>query len=330
MAINKTKAGTFEVDFRDQYKKRRLKTLDTHREAVAFEKEVKAAVQKREYVPPTNTTVKDAADTWYLLRVNEAGYARSGLIYWKNHIDHYIIPQLGQYQITAVEVETIEKAATKWAETLAPQTVNKVLGTLTSIFAMIKRHKKRRDNPAADAIRMKLSTEDEDSEIVQPDQVYNKEELSKLILATEAGSKDRIVIMLFVLTGIRIGELLALSWDAVDLKAGTLHVRQSLADNDAGEDPIFKDPKRKASRRVIPLPQELIHELRVWRLKCPHSERDLVLPTIDGFPMCRKVISMTLDRIIAKAGIKRLRLTPHGLRHTFASNLLAMALILLR
>jgi Phage integrase family len=62
---------------------------------------------------------------------------------------------------------------------------------------------------------------------------------------------------------------------------------------------------------------------RLWKLKCPRSlnDRDLVLPTIDGYPMCRKVIQMVLDRIIEKAGIKRL--THHQLRHTFASILLA-------
>jgi site-specific recombinase XerD len=69
------------------------------------------------------------------------------------------------------------------------------------------------------------------------------------------------------------------------------------------------------------LPQELIHELKVWKLKCPHSERDLVLPTSDGYPMCRRVIQDALDRAITKAGIKRL--THHQLRHTFASLLVA-------
>jgi integrase len=320
MAINKTVAGTFEVDFRDQYKKRHLKTFDTKKEAVAFRDEVRALVQKREYVPPANTTVKDAADTWYQKRITES-YARSALVYWKNHIDHYIVPSLGSYKITDVTVQAIEKAATDWNVKLAPQTVNKVLGTLTNIFALAKRYKMRLDNPCTEALRLKLATKDEDGAVVDREQVYSAEELGKLIRATESGTKDRIIVMLPALTGIRIGEQLALSWSAVDLKAGTLHVRQSLADSDAGEDPIFKEPKRKSSRRTIGLPQELISELRVWKLKCPHSERDLVLPTSDGFPMCRRVTQDALDRAIAGAGIKRL--THHQLRHSFASNLIA-------
>jgi integrase len=148
MAINKTKAGTFEVDFRDQFKKRHLKTFATRKEAVAFRDEVRSLVQKREYVPPSNTTVKDAAETWYQQRAGE-NYSRAARIYWKNHIDNYIVSSLGNYKITDIDVQTIEnKASTEWAKTLAPQTVNKVLGTLTAIFDQAKRYKVRKDNPA--------------------------------------------------------------------------------------------------------------------------------------------------------------------------------------
>src|SRR5262249_37262363 len=226
MAVYKTEAGTFAVDFRDQFKKRNLKTFDTHKKAVAFRDEVRAQVQKREYVAPSNRTVKDVARIWYQKRVSES-YARSALIYWKNHIDNFIVPSLGDQKITDVEIEAIEKAASSWGEKLAPQTVNKVLGTLTSIFALAKRYKWRKDNPAHEAIRMKIATKDEDGRVVEPDEVYSEEELGKLIKSTEPGSKDRVIVMLPALTGIRIGEQLALSWSAVDLKAGIMHIRQS-------------------------------------------------------------------------------------------------------
>src|SRR5262249_52563297 len=151
-------------------------------------------------------------------------------------------------------------------------TVNKMLSTLTAMFAMAKRYKLRKDNPAAEAKRLKLATEDEDGEIVQPDKVYNKEELKRLFfVGTEPGSKERIIVMLPPLTGIRIGEELAASWPAMDLKAGKFSVLWSMADNGKGEEPLFKIPKTKSSRRVLDLPQQLIHELKVWKLKCPKS-----------------------------------------------------------
>jgi integrase len=48
----------------------------------------------------------------------------------------------------------------------------------------------------------------------------------------------------------------------------------------------------------------------------------LVFAREDGLPYHRNAVSKALDRAITKAGLEK-RLTPHGLRHTFASLLLA-------
>ena len=128
--------------------------------------------------------------------------------------------------------------------------------------------------------------------------------------------------MLPALTGLRIGEVLGATWPAVDLKAGRFSVRLNLADNDKGQPLLLQPPKTKTSKRAIPLPPELIHELRVWKLKCPKSELDLVFAREDGLPYHRNAASKALDQAINAAEITK-RLTPHGLRHTFASLLLA-------
>jgi len=115
--------------------------------------------------------------------------------------------------------------------------------------------------------------------------------------------------------------VLGATWPAVDLKAGKFHVRFNLADNDKGKPLLLQPPKTKTSKRTIALPPELIHELKVWRLKCPKSELDLVFAREDGLPYHRNAASKALDQAITKAELEK-RLTPHGLRHTFASLLL--------
>jgi hypothetical protein len=65
MAINKTKAGTFAVDFRDRNRKRIQRTFPTHKGAVAFEKEVLAKVQSGDYIAPSQETVKVLAQRWW-------------------------------------------------------------------------------------------------------------------------------------------------------------------------------------------------------------------------------------------------------------------------
>ncbi len=316
--VRKTKAGTFEVDYRDQHGKRHLKTFPTKREAKAHEKDVLAQVAKGEYTPPSNQTVKELAEEWYQKKTAQP-YRRSTLKGWKNHVDNFIIASLGDLKIHVVDVQAVEKAAADWSARTSPKTANKVLTTLTAILDMAERHGKVKRNAAEKAERLKVATEEDNVIAVEPEQVYSKVELGKLIQATEG--RDRLLVMVMGLTGLRIGEVLALTWPALDLDAGKLHVRLTLADSDKGEEPLFQPPKTKGSKRTIELPRELVKELKVWKLKCPITERDLVFATEEGKPFHRKAVSKILDAVIEKAEVKRL--TPHGLRHTFASLLLA-------
>jgi integrase len=89
---------------------------------------------------------------------------------------------------------------------------------------------------------------------------------------------------------------LGLTWPAVDLKFGKLDVRFNLADSDKSQPLLLQPPKTKKSRRTIPLPPELIHELKVWKLKCAKSDQDLVLVREDGEPYHRNAASKALDR----------------------------------
>lgn len=156
-----------------------------------------------------------------------------------------------------------------------------------------------------------------------PEHVYDIDELKKLIGATEQGSLERVLIMVPALCGLRIGEVLALQWSAVDLKANKFHVRTNLADvGNANGGRDLRAPKSISSRRTLDLPQELARELKVWKLACPPSEQDLVFATAEGKPLHRKFAMQILDAAITAAELEK-RLTLHKLRHTFASLLLS-------
>lgn len=109
---------------------------------------------------------------------------------------------------------------------------------------------------------------------------------------------------------------------AIDLKAGKLHVRLALVDvGKANGGRKLKATKSKASRRSLDIPQQLAHELKLWKLKCAPSAEEYVFCTLEGKPLHRKAATAMLDTAITSAKIKRLSL--HKLRHSFASLLLA-------
>ena len=287
----KTKAGTYKVSFRDPTKKgseaqdkRTQKTFRTLVAARDFERRVKTQLKDNEYISPSNDTVEDVALRWHQLKVNAGSYKRSSIENWRNHVNHYIVPELGSGKVRQLTIEAIEEAARKWQERVSPQTANKMLTTLTAVLDLAKRYKLIRENPAREAERLKLATADEDSLEVTEDKVYGKTEISKLIAATEPGSRDRVFIMLLSFLGLRIGEALALTWPAVDLKTESpkLEVRLNLGDAGKGEEPLFQTPKTKSSRRVLPLSAELTRELRVWKLKCPRANATWFSPPKRG------------------------------------------------
>jgi integrase len=82
-------------------------------------------------------------------------------------------------------------------------------------------------------------------------------------------------------TGLRRGELLALRWQDVDLEAGLIHVRQTLARarNHATTGPgkrtrlIFQDPKTEESRRTIPISTDIVNVVK-WH-KARQAEEKL-------------------------------------------------------
>jgi hypothetical protein len=63
MAINKTAAGTFVVDFRDKNGKRIRKTFPTYKRASDYDKEVVAQVSRGDFILPSKDTVKDIAES---------------------------------------------------------------------------------------------------------------------------------------------------------------------------------------------------------------------------------------------------------------------------
>jgi hypothetical protein len=86
MAINKTIAGTYCVDIRDQHDNRIRKTFDRLEDARAFNKQSQGDVSKGDFVAPSDMTVKDSADAWYKRKEDASGYRPATLKNWQTHI----------------------------------------------------------------------------------------------------------------------------------------------------------------------------------------------------------------------------------------------------
>ena len=128
-------------------------------------------------------------------------------------------------------------------------------------------------------------------------------------------------------TGMRLGELLGLRWDDVDLDMCSLSVVQALYKRCGICNMI--EPKTPHSRRRIALSPSLATTLRQHRAK-QEAERvlvgkaltgaELVFSYPDGRPLDPGTVTHTFARTLSKAGLAHLRF--HDLRHTHATLML--------
>ena len=129
-------------------------------------------------------------------------------------------------------------------------------------------------------------------------------------LAQPNGLRDRAMIELMYASGLRVSELVNLPTIAVNLRQGVLRVMG-----------------KGSKERLVPLGEEAQHWLERYlaearpRLAGKRSLAPLFL-TRGGEAMSRQQFWTVIKTLAVRAGIDRDRLSPHGLRHSFATHLL--------
>jgi integrase len=163
------------------------------------------------------------------------------------------------------------------------------------------------------------------------------------LLATINGDPLSPLFTLALVTGMRLGEVLGLTWDRVDLEHGRIEVRQALqwlkdeyayvdgklhedilrpvsyrASRNGATKPYLLTPKTANSDRDIFLAPRLVAILKAHRVK--QGQRFGVKPngpvflTDQGTPYRHENVERALDEYVEKAGLPRV--TPKGLRHS--------------
>jgi integrase len=132
------------------------------------------------------------------------------------------------------------------------------------------------------------------------------------LLLEKLPEPSKSLVWLLVLTGLRVGELLALRWQDVDLKAGVLRVRRTLYEGH------FDEPKTRSSARAVPLGPQGNLILSKFKPESLANAEALVFQSSRGTPLCRRNLS-NRQLIPVCEELKIAGLNWHSLRHANAT-----------
>lgn len=262
---------------------------------------------------------KDWLNVWLDNAVKPTAKARTYARY-KEIIDGHIVPKLGEYELNDLTPLLLQKFVTELLQSgnlitgkgLSANTVNTVITVLQNslksamVFGELKEY-------SADKIKRPKAKE---NEVI----CFSLVEQRKIEQKVLQSKKDKLFgIVLCLYTGLRIGELLALTWSDIDLIKGMLSVTKS-CHYGKGESGKFERctelPKTITSRRTIPIPKQIIVILKSIKKR---SQSDYVIASgTDPISVRSYQRSFTLL-------LKRLNISHkgfHALRHTFATRAL--------
>lgn len=182
---------------------------------------------------------------------------------------------------------------------------------------------------------LKIPRDDEEDiqEDIQSIETLTENEINKLINSL-GHVKLRYIVRFALLTGARMGEILAL--DKSDIYDDMVRINKSVRNVKVFEDEDnysyelkVTQPKTKSSNREVPLPKVLVKELarldilvkeEKLKLGPAYTDNNLLFPSTTGTYMDAKNLRTSWERALKAADIPYIKF--HALRHTYATKLI--------
>ncbi|MFO7942997.1 MAG: site-specific integrase [Anaerolineales bacterium] len=235
----------------------------------------------------------------------------------------YILPELGSIELLKLKPDQIQTLYNKHIKSGAsPRTVELVHAVLRGCLnhavklGLISRNPTKAVVPPKPKPKEKL--------VLDENQIQ-----ALLIAAKEAQPAYLPLYQLAITTGMRLGELLGITWDDLDWDKHTLTVNRQLK-RIRREGLRLTPPKTKAGRRTLKIgrtTRSLLkeHQKAQFESTVPRdpdwTDKALVFAEEDGSPIGPRKMQKAFKRALAAAGLPDIRF--HDLRHTAATHMLA-------
>ena len=328
--LNDTKGGRYvaRVYMPDaQGITKRFNFTGSTEEEVEKKKSDKIAELKEDQAPRGGWTVETWVNYW-LKNIVAIKTKKSTQYSYRQIVRLHLIPELGSRRLTALTAEHVQNWINRLsAKELSGRTIQYSRSLLRMALKQAWAFGHVDKNVAA------VAHINKDVGRTIPDAWTVAE--SKRFIAFMEGQRYSPLVLTNLYTGCRIGELLALKWDNVDLENKKIYIRHTLRwDRDIKQWELTS-PKSKESNRVVYLTDAVVQALKLQREKQSYEKAwsgnlwqgdhgetaGLVFATKTGTPISGRNLSRRFDELINSAGIRRIRV--HDMRHSAAGLLRA-------
>lgn len=237
-------------------------------------------------------------------------------------VKNIILPILGEYELEAV--------SSKDAELLKQVCENKGLSkkTIQDVIICLKNILKVASIlEVAETKAISVLWGTGNNETKKQVEAYNKDQVRKLVTSLEeTPSFKNLGLLITIYSGMRIGEVCALQWKDIDLEEKVIRVNKSIQRIYTEEDTtgkmktelLISTPKTKSSQREIPIVQPLFKMMKDFAKIC---RPDYFVCSGTTTPIEPRTYRSYYKKKIEEIGLPHLKF--HGLRHTFATQLIA-------
>lgn len=199
-------------------------------------------------------TLNELAEEWFSRRDETQHNASIDRVRWNAHV----APGIGKMRPREVQASNLRSMVEEKLRTLNPQSVRRIVSLVSTLFTDLVERQIVDVNPARalprDVHRLMHSTHDSASVPFLPSPEAIGEVYSRL------APPFSIAFAIGALAGLRPGEVRALDWSDVDLRAGLIHVRRALKASGRVEAP------KSGKARTVPIFSSLLPVLREWKL----------------------------------------------------------------
>lgn len=270
----------------------------------------KADLNKGIVIDDKKLTVEKWAEIWLDTYKTNIGY--NTRVRYCNIINQQIKPYLGAVRLSKLKLAEVQRLINALAaDGYSYSTMKKVKETLGQMFKQAILNGYVYINPV-DGVQLPPATASERKPLTEND-------IIKLGFFCK-GYKHGALIMTLLYTGVRRGELLALTWDDINFSKNTISINKAVEFRN--NQPYIKQPKTKKGIRTVPMPSILIPYLE--KLK-ETATSDFVFVTTHGQPHSDTSIKRLWNGFLRDYNRflhfekKEVVFTMHQFRHTYAT-----------